>query len=41
MVNHGFFNGKKIYDLKNYILNKISVEMSSIIMAKIENLDFL
>ena len=28
MVNHGFDNGKKINDLKNYILDKISVQTS-------------
>ena len=28
MVNNGFYNGKKINNLKNYILDKISVQMS-------------
>ena len=28
MVNHGFYNGKKINDLKNDIMDKISVKMS-------------
>ena len=28
MVNHGFHNGKNINDLKNYILDKISFQMS-------------
>ena len=28
MVNHGFYNGKKVNDLKNAILGKISVQIS-------------
>ena len=28
MVNHGFYNGKKINELRNYILDTISVPMS-------------
>ena len=28
MVNQGFDNKEKIYDLKNYILDKISIQMS-------------
>ena len=28
MANHGFYNRKKIYDLKNNMFDKISVQMS-------------
>ena len=28
MVNQGFYNGKKINDLRKYIFDKISVQMS-------------
>ena len=36
MVNHGFYNEGKINDLKNDILDKISVQMSLVYYTQIE-----
>ena len=41
MVNHGFYTGKKINDLKNDILDKISVQMTFYYTQIEENSNFL